>query len=65
MFYAALFPMLLNTWSGVRSVNPIWLRAAGAMGANEHALFWKVIIPGASPFIIAGCGSRSCAPGSR
>jgi NitT/TauT family transport system permease protein len=54
VFYAALFPMLLNTWSGVRSVNPIWLRAAGAMGANEHALFWKVIIPGASPFIITG-----------
>ncbi len=38
----------------MRSVNPIWLRAAGAMGANERALFWKVIIPGASPFIIAG-----------
>jgi NitT/TauT family transport system permease protein len=54
VFYAALFPMLLNTWSGVRAVNPIWLRAASAMGANEHALFWKVIIPGASPFIIAG-----------
>jgi NitT/TauT family transport system permease protein len=54
VFYAALFPMLLNTWSGVRSVNPIWLRAAGAMGATEHALFWKVIVPGASPFIIAG-----------
>ncbi len=54
VFYAALFPMLLNTWTGVRSVNPIWLRAAGAMGANERRLFWKVIIPGASPFIIAG-----------
>jgi NitT/TauT family transport system permease protein len=54
VFYAALFPMLLNTWSGVRAVNPIWLRAAGAMGAKEHAMFWKVIIPGASPFIIAG-----------
>jgi len=54
VFYAALFPMLLNTWSGVRAVNPIWLRAASAMGANENALFWKVIIPGASPFIIAG-----------
>jgi len=54
VFYAALFPMLLNTWSGIRAVNPIWLRAAGAMGANEHALFWKVIIPGASPFVIAG-----------
>jgi NitT/TauT family transport system permease protein len=54
VFYAALFPMLLNTWTGVRSVNPIWLRAAGAMGADEQKLFWKVIIPGASPFIIAG-----------
>ena len=31
VFYAALFPMLLNAWSGVRAVNPIWLRAAGAM----------------------------------
>jgi NitT/TauT family transport system permease protein len=54
VFYAALFPMVINSWSGVRSVNPIWLRAAGAMGANERALFWKVIVPGASPFIIAG-----------
>ena len=54
VFYAALFPMLLNTWSGVRAVNPLWLRAAGAMGANERALFWKVIVPGASPFIITG-----------
>jgi NitT/TauT family transport system permease protein len=54
VFYAALFPMLLNTWSGVRAVNPIWLRAAGAMGATERKLFWKVIVPGASPFIIAG-----------
>ncbi len=54
VFYAATFPMIFNTWSGVRSVNPIWLRAAGAMGASEHRLFWKVIIPGASPFIITG-----------
>jgi len=54
VFYAAMFPMLLNAWSGVRAVNPLWLRAAGAMGANEQALFWKVIIPGASPFIITG-----------
>ena len=54
VFYAATFPMLFNTWSGVRSVNPLWLRAAGAMGADEKKLFWKVIIPGASPFIITG-----------
>jgi NitT/TauT family transport system permease protein len=54
VFYAATFPMMFNTWSGVRSVNPLWLRAAGAMGADERRLFWKVIIPGASPFIITG-----------
>jgi NitT/TauT family transport system permease protein len=54
VFYASLFPMLLNVWAGVRAVNPLWLRAAGAMGADEKALFWKVIVPGASPFIITG-----------
>lgn len=54
VFYAATFPMMLNAWSGVRAVNPLWLRAAGAMGADETRLFWKVIIPGASPFIITG-----------
>ena len=54
VFYAALFPMLLNAWSGVRAVNPLWMRAAGAMGANERALFWKVMVPAAAPFIITG-----------
>jgi len=54
VLYAATFPMLFNTWSGVRAVNPLWLRAAGAMGADEQRLFWKVIIPGAAPFIITG-----------
>ena len=54
VFYASLFPMLLNAWSGVRAVNPIWLRAGSAMGGDERALFWKVIIPGAFPFLITG-----------
>lgn len=54
VFYAATFPMVVNTWSGARAVNPIWLRAAGAMGAGGAAVFWKVVVPGASPFIITG-----------
>jgi NitT/TauT family transport system permease protein len=54
VFYAALFPMLLNAWTGVRSVNPLWLRAARAQGADERALFWKVMLPGAAPFVITG-----------
>ena len=54
VFYAASFPMVINTWSGARAVNPLWLRAAGAMGAGGRAMFWKVVVPGASPFIITG-----------
>lgn len=54
VFYASTFPMLINTWSGVRAVNPLWLRAARSMGASGTRLFWKVIVPGASPFIITG-----------
>jgi NitT/TauT family transport system permease protein len=54
VLYASLFPVLLNAWSGVRAVNPLWLRAAGAMGADASSLFRKVILPGAAPFIITG-----------
>ena len=70
VFYAALFPMLLNTWSGVRSVNPIWLRAAGAMGANEqravlegdHSRRLAVHHRRTAAVVPARHGSRSSAP---
>jgi len=52
--YAAIFPLVLNTWTGVRSVNRLWLRAAEAMGADPRTLFLKIVLPGALPFIIAG-----------
>ena len=54
VFYAATFPLMYNTWTGVRSVNHVWLRAALAMGADEQALFRKVILPGALPLVITG-----------
>lgn len=54
VFYAATFPVILNTWTGVRSVNRLWLRAAQAMGADGRALFVKVVLPGALPLVIAG-----------
>src|SRR5205814_4571028 len=43
--YAAIFPLVLNTWTGVRSVNRLWLRAAEAMGADPRTLFLKVVLP--------------------
>ncbi len=54
VFYAATFPMMYSTWTGVRSVNRLWLRAASAMGADERALFRKVVLPGSLPFVITG-----------
>ncbi len=54
VFYAATFPLMYNTWTGVRSVNRLWLRAAAAMGADERALFRQVVLPGALPFVISG-----------
>lgn len=53
VFYAATFPVAFNAYTGVRAVNPLWLRAAAAMGAKEGALFAKIILPGAAPFVIA------------
>ena len=37
--FAAAFPIVLNTWTGVKAVKEIWIRAAQAMGAPEHQLF--------------------------
>jgi NitT/TauT family transport system permease protein len=54
VLYAATFPLILNTWTGVRSVNRIWIRAATAMGAEQRSLFTKVVLPGSLPFVIAG-----------
>ena len=54
VFYAAIFPLILNCWTGMRSVNTIWLRAASAMGADDRAIFTKIVLPGALPFVITG-----------
>lgn len=54
VFYAASFPMLINAWTGVRSVSTLWIRSGQSLGASPTQLFWSVIIPGASPFIISG-----------
>lgn len=54
VFYAASFQVVYNTWTGVRSINQLWLRAATAMGADDRTLFRKVVLPGALPFVITG-----------
>lgn len=51
---SASFVVVMNTWKGVKSVKPIWLRSARAMGATDRDLFGRVILPGALPYILVG-----------
>ena len=50
----ALFPILINTYSGVRGVGKFWLWRAATVGANELEILQKVILPAALPNILAG-----------
>ncbi|TAM90393.1 MAG: ABC transporter permease [Candidimonas sp.] len=52
--YAATTQLIYNIWIGVRAVNPLWIRAATAMGAGRTSVFARVILPGALPHIFTG-----------
>lgn len=52
--FACFFPVLLNTISGVRSVDPLLLKSARAFGLSPVATFRKVVIPAALPTIFTG-----------
>lgn len=53
-FYAAVFFLLINTIVGVKSVDPLLLKAARSMGTSDWDMFRKVIFPSAIPSIVAG-----------
>jgi NitT/TauT family transport system permease protein len=52
--FVAAFPIIFNTWTGVKAVKEVWLRSAIAMGADDRRLFLKVVLPGALPYILTG-----------
>lgn len=54
VFLSGLFPVLMNTFSGVRTVSAQLVEVGRAYGAGERKLFTKVILPAALPFIMAG-----------
>jgi NitT/TauT family transport system permease protein len=52
--YASFFPVLLNTITGVQTVDPLLVRAARSLGLSSPRLFAKVILPSAVPTIFTG-----------
>ena len=52
--FVSMFPVIYNTWTGVKAVKEIWLRSAQSMGASNRRMFRHVILPGALPYILTG-----------
>jgi len=52
--FVSAFPIIFNTWTGVKAVKEIWVRSAQAMGADSQRLFRHVILPGALPYTLTG-----------
>ena len=52
--FSAFFPVLLNTYSGVRSVDPVLTQTAATFGVKGSRLLWQVVLPSAAPFIFTG-----------
>jgi NitT/TauT family transport system permease protein len=52
--YACLFPILLNTISGVSNVDQQLLRSARVLRLSPVATFFKVVLPAAMPTIFTG-----------
>jgi osmoprotectant transport system permease protein len=50
----ALLPILRNTYVGLTGVDPAILEAAEAMGMTEHQILFRVRLPLATSFILAG-----------
>lgn len=53
-FVGVLYPVLLNSIVGVKSVDPVLVKAARDMGAGDRQLFWEVMLPGSLPMVFAG-----------
>ena len=50
----AIFPVIINTYSGIKDVRGRFLEIGRAFGATERQIFTKIMLPAAVPFIMAG-----------
>lgn len=54
IFLGAIFPVLINTFAGVRTLDESLLKASRSFGANDRQIFRTIALPGSVPFIITG-----------
>ena len=54
LIYEVALTVMLNTWTGVKTVDMSLIRAGRAFGVSGLSMFRRVLIPAALPSIIAG-----------
>jgi NitT/TauT family transport system permease protein len=54
IFYGASWQLLINTISGVKNVDPLYIKAAKSLGVSDKQLFRKIILPASLPSIVSG-----------
>ncbi|MGH7388930.1 MAG: ABC transporter permease [Candidatus Rokuibacteriota bacterium] len=52
--FASFLPVAMAVWTGVKTVNPVWIRAAQSMNAPKMTIFRTVVLPGSLPMIMSG-----------
>ncbi len=54
VFLGALFPLLINTYEGVRNADRLLINVVRSFGAGEWDIARLVVVPNALPFIVVG-----------
>lgn len=54
VFVGALFPLLINTYEGVKNVDRVLVNVVRSFGASEWQTMKIVILPNSVPYIVAG-----------
>jgi NitT/TauT family transport system permease protein len=54
VFLGAFITILLNTYHGVRRVDPHLLNVGHTFGASDRRIFTSIVLPGSVPFVLAG-----------
>lgn len=48
------FPIYINTFAGIRAIDPNLLEMGKVYGLNRKQLFWQIVLPGALPNMLVG-----------
>ena len=54
VFLGALFPILINTYEGVRNADKVLINVVRSFGAGEWAIARLVVLPNSMPYIVVG-----------